>query len=206
MNVHEAHKQHEQVEIYVKETYNGSASTPQQMQRLHEVVDILAQHGITEPIESDFENILRPAIAAKGKKQGQQAKEKTITDRLRLARGFYNWIKSKGENEMNGNEIRTTEELEQLEAIKLSAYQEAKNEPRKVGRPVATGRNEKVSLYLTKETKKQLEALRTYDDTDMQDLINEAIQVYFKTREDDMNFLRAQEEARRARKANRNAL
>ena len=93
MNVHEAHKQHEQVEIYVKETYNGSASTPQQMQRLHEVVDILAQHGITEPIESDFENILRPAIAAKGKKQGQQnAQHSTEQQRPeKLVHGSEQW-------------------------------------------------------------------------------------------------------------------
>lgn len=75
-----------------------------------------------------------------------------------------------------------------------------RTETSKVGRPVTNGRTEKVSFYLTKETKQQLEALKMYDGIELQDLLNEAIQVYFETRADDMKFLKEQEKAREERK------
>jgi len=184
-------------------TEKGSAAE-QNFRRLNEVIDIFEQHGITNPTEADFDNILRPAIATKGKKAGESASEKTIQDRLSLARKFYHWIQTKGDNFMNDNELTITATEEQQPDFYPEALNEAKHGAT-VGRPPKTGRTgqngKKISLYMTKATFNRLEALRTYDDADMQDLLNDAIEAYFKTRADDMNFLREQEEARRARKA-----
>ena len=74
---------------------------------------------------------------------------------------------------------------------------------RERGKPVTNGRSEKITLYLTPRTFNRLDDLRKYDEANLQDLLNEAIEVYFKSREDDMRFLQEQEEARRARKAKR---
>jgi len=74
---------------------------------------------------------------------------------------------------------------------------------RERGKPVTNGRSEKITLYLTPRTFNRLDDLRKYDEANLQDLLNEAIEVYFKSREDDIRFLQEQEEARRARKAKR---
>ena len=107
------------------------------------------------------------------------------------------------------NENITTEEKADFEELSSNFDSESyhsnefKGESRKVGKPVTNGRSKKISLYLTPETFNRLDDLRKYDEADLQDLLNEAFEVYFKAREDDIKFLQEQEEARRARKLER---
>ena len=106
---------------------------------------------------------------------------------------------------MTENEIITeTQEFTSVEQnpyeIIINSDKQAKPEG-KVGRPVKNGRSEKISLYITKQTANKLDDLRKYDEADLQDLLNEALDVYFQTRTDDLEFLREQEKARKARKA-----
>ena len=206
---------YEEVKLFIKsQNYKGAigeqgSTAEQNFKRLNEAVNILEQNGITDPTESDFENILRPAIAAKGKKAGEQAQEKTILRTLNLAKRFYQNLKLKGDFQMNENEITITATEERQPEEQTDFYPEALNEGKpeqekettKRGKPVTTGRSEKISLYLTPQTFNRLDDLRKYDEANLQDLLNEAIEVYFKTREDDIRFLQEQEEARRARKA-----
>ena len=103
---------------------------------------------------------------------------------------------------MNDNELTEKEQtVFNLEAIGTNETMFSSKRER--GKPVTNGRSEKISLYLTPQTFNRLDDLRKYDETNLQDLLNEAIEVYFKSREDDMRFLQEQEEARRARKAKR---
>ena len=200
------------VKIYVNEKYQKSAE--QISKRLNDIVDIFERHGVTDPTDADFENIIKPEITAtKGKKKGKPASPNTVEAYLGTGKVFYEWLNKRGDNRMTENEISNVEEQSAVidmpqtdtppEAL---INQEAKNEQpqnteRRVGKPVTTGRSEKISLYLTKETYRQLEALRIYDEIDLQDLLNEAIQVYFETRADDLEFLQRQAQARQERKA-----
>ena len=113
MYVHEAVKEFIKAQKYKGAIDEKGSVAEQTYKRLNEVVNILEQNGITAPAEADFENILRPAIAAKGKKAGEQAKDKTINRGLNLARKFYHWYQSKGDFQMNDNELTTTAEEEQ---------------------------------------------------------------------------------------------
>ena len=209
MNIQEEVKKFIQEQNYKGDIDEKGSTAEQNFKRLNEAVNIFVQNGVTNPTEADFENILRPAIAAKGKKAGEQAQEKTIRRTLSLARKFYHWIKSKGDNFMNDNEfsITATEERQHEKQLNFNseslneAKPEQESEATKRGKPVTTGRSKKISLYLTPETFNRLDDLRKYDDADMQDILNEAIEAYFKTRTDDIKFLQEQEEARRARKA-----
>ena len=207
MNIQEEVKKFIQEQNYKGDIDEKGSTAEQNFKRLNEAVNIFVQNGVTNPTEADFENILRPTVAAKGKKAGEQAQEKTIRRTLNLAGKFYQ--KLKGDFSMNDNEITITatkeRQLEEQPDFSLEAVNETKpeqeTEATKRGKPVTTGRSKKISLYLTPETFNRLDDLRKYDEADMQDLLNEAIEAYFKTRADDMKFLREQEEERRARKA-----
>ena len=113
MDVHEAVKSFIEAQNYKGAIDEKGSTAEQNYKRLNEAVNILEQNGVTAPTETDFENILKPAIAAKGKKAGTQAKDKTINRGLNLARKFYHWIQSKGDFQMNDNELTTTAEEEQ---------------------------------------------------------------------------------------------
>ena len=178
----------ELIEIFIAENYKKS-SIGQQNSRLRRCIGIFQEHGITSPTVDDFE-ILRAEITS--------APEKYTS----VAREFYNWVEMRGDNKMKENESRSTEaqqgiidgeQVEQQQAAP-SINQQA-TEPR-AGRPVSTGRSEKISLYITKETAKKIEALRIFYDIDLQDLLNEAIQVYFDTQKNILEFLQEQEQAR----------
>ena len=197
------------VKIYVSEKYPKSAE--QISKRLNDIICIFERHGVTDPTDADFENIIKPEITATKGKKGKPASLNTVEAYLGTGKVFYEWLNKRGDNRMTENEINNVEE--QSAVIDMaqtdtppSINQEAKNEQpqnteRRVGKPVTTGRSEKISLYLTKETYRQLEALRIYDEIDLQDLLNEAIQVYFETRADDLEFLQRQAQARQERKA-----
>ena len=83
---------HEEAQIFIEKTHIGKAQSTirDNLRRLNEAVNIFIQNSITNPTEADFENILRPAIAAKGKKAGEQAQEKTILRTLNLRKRNYN--------------------------------------------------------------------------------------------------------------------
>ena len=176
----------ELIEIFIAEKYSTPSSIGQQKSRLNRCVKIFQEHGITSPTVEDFE-ILRAEIKSDAEKY------------ISLARKFYNWVEMKGDNKMKENEstaqqgIIDVEQVEQQQAAP-SINQQA-TEPR-AGRPVSTGRSEKISLYITKETAKKIEALRIFYDIDLQDLLNEAIQVYFDTQKNILEFLQEQEQAR----------
>ena len=158
MDVHEAVKDFIKAQNY-KGTIDEKGSTAEQnYKRLNEAVNILEQNGITAPTEADFESILKPAIAAKGKKAGAQAKDKTINRGLSLARKFYHWIQSKGDFQMNDNELITAEEQEEQTGFSPDEAMFDREAPRRErGKPVTTGRSEKITLYLTPRTFNRLE-------------------------------------------------
>lgn len=191
MNVHEA------VKIYVKEHYPNSQTATQQEKRLYTIVKIFSDNGITIPTEADYENILKPAIASKGKKQGQPASERTINDRISLARKFYTWYQSKGDLSMIDNEVINNEQ-EQTGQPDFSpeALNEAKSEqedetPTKkaVGRP-KTGRTEKLTLYTTAETLEELNMLIAEYGTNITELLNKLIDDYLATQSKQIAWLK----------------
>ena len=127
---------YEEVNFIISQNYKGAigeqgSTAEQNFKRLNEAVNILEQNGITDPTESDFENILRPAIAAKGKKAGEQAQEKTIRRTLSLAKRFYQNLKLKGDLSMNDNEIKITATEERQPEEQQDFYPEVLNPNRK---------------------------------------------------------------------------
>lgn len=193
---------YEEAKIFIEETHIGKAPSTirDNLRRLNEAVNIFVKNGITTPTEADFENILRPAIAAKGKKAGEQAQEKTIRRTLNLARKFYHWIKSKGDNFMNDNEftITNTEErqLEEQQDFYTEAVNEAKHEheaeaqtKKTVGRP-KTGRTEKLTLYTTAETLEELNMLIAEYGTNITELLNKLIDDYLATQSKQIAWLK----------------
>lgn len=136
-----------------------------------------------------------------------------LGESIHLVTKFCKWVKTKGDFQMNDNELMNTNTEETQAEIYSEALtrntqpesNEAKSSERKAeaprrGKPATNGRSEKISLYLTPETFNRLDDLRKYDETTLQDLLNEAIEAYFKTRPEDMKFLQEQTEARLAHK------
>lgn len=188
---------YEKAKIFIEETHVGKTPSTirDNLRRLNEAVNIFEQNGITAPTEADFENILRPAIAAKGKKAGEQAQEKTIRRTLSLARKFYQNLKLKGEIQMNDNEFTTNnEQNEQADfspeasivtaennASEISeAKPEQKTQAPKRGRKTQTGREEKFTLYMTKERMENLRTLTKNRKITITDLLNNLIDEYCK--------------------------
>ena len=181
-----------------------------------------------EAIKGYYQSVVKKSGKNKGERLYQ---DKTIEGIINQYKKYCEWEKSKGENQMTfENTMNTIEEQEtevnekpmidnatvnenptmilskQSEAeddnVALNQNQTVKNPiERRAGKPITNGRSEKISLYLTKQDYKTIEALRIYDEVDLQELLNEAIQTYFQTRSDDIDFLRSQEQARQERKA-----
>ena len=198
MNTNEVLKKFIQEQNYKGDITEKGSTAEQNFKRLKEAVNIFVQNGITDPTEADFENILRPAIAAKGKKAGEQAQEKTIKRTLSLARKFYHWIKSKGDNFMNDNEFTNTEERqpEEQSDFNFAPLNEAKPEQeneaktkKAVGRP-KTGRTEKLTLYTTAETLEELNMLIAEYGTNITELLNKLIDDYLATQSKQIAWLK----------------
>lgn len=200
---------YEEAKIFIEETHVGKAPSTirDNLRRLNEDVNIFEQNGITTPTEADFENILRPAIAAKGKKAGEQAQEKTIRRTLNLTRKFYQNLKLKGDFQMNDNEFTTNnEQNEQADFSpeastataenKASEISEAKPEhkaeaqtKKTAGRP-KTGRTEKLTLYTTAETLEELNMLIAEYGTNVTELLNKLIDDYLATQSKQIAWLK----------------
>ena len=200
MNTNEVLKKFIQEQNYKGDITEKGSTAEQNFKRLKEAVNIFVQNGITDPTEADFENILRPAIAAKGKKAGEQAQEKTIKRTLSLARKFYHWIKSKGDNFMNDNELTITDteerQPEEQPDFNSASLNEAKPEQeneaqtkKAVGRP-KTGRTEKLTLYTTAETLEELNMLIAEYGTNITELLNKLIDDYLATQSKQIAWLK----------------
>lgn len=200
MNIYEEIKKFIREQNYKGNITEKGSTAEQNFKRLKEAVNIFVQNGITDPTEADFENILRPAIAAKGKKAGEQAQEKTIKRTLSLAIKFYHWIKSKGDNFMNDNELTITdteerqpEEQPDFNSAPLNeAKPEQENEAqtkKAVGRP-KTGRTEKLTLYTTAETLEELNMLIAEYGTNITELLNKLIDDYLATQSKQIAWLK----------------
>ena len=62
------------------------------------------------------------------------------------------------------------------------------------GRPRTTGRSEKFTLYMTANTMKNLSIIADYDNETITDLLNNIVEKYIITREDDIEFVKIQRE------------
>ena len=62
------------------------------------------------------------------------------------------------------------------------------------GRPRTTGRSEKFTLYMTADTMKNLIIIADYDNETITDLLNNIVEKYIITREDDIEFVKIQRE------------
>ena len=62
------------------------------------------------------------------------------------------------------------------------------------GRPRTTGRSEKFTLYMTADTMKNLNTIANYDNETITDLLNNIVEKYIITREDDIEFVKIQRE------------
>ena len=186
----------------------------------------LEKGGRTLELGEDYEAIkgyYQSVVKKSGKNKGERLyKDKTIEEIINQYKKYCEWEKSKGENQMTfENTMNTIEEQETevnekpmidnatvnetltMNFLSKQSGDDAVQNPieRRPGKPITNGRSEKISLYLTKQDYKTIEALRIYDEVDLQELLNEAIQTYFETRSDDIDFLRSQEQARQERKA-----
>ena len=65
---------------------------------------------------------------------------------------------------------------------------------RPAGRPRTTGRSEKFTLYMTADTMKNLNIIANYDNETITDLLNNIVEKYIITREDDIEFVKIQRE------------
>ena len=64
----------------------------------------------------------------------------------------------------------------------------------RLGRPRTTGRSEKFTLYMTADTMKNLSIIANYDNETITDLLNNIVEKYIITREDDIEFVKIQRE------------
>ena len=138
--------------IYANEKYSSNQNTAEQIStRISDIIDILERHGITDPTDADFENIVKPEITAtKGKKKGKPASPNTVEAYLGTGKVFYEWLNKRGDNRMTENEISNVEEQSAVidmpqtdtppEAL---INQEAKNEELNA---VETGSNKDIEI------------------------------------------------------------
>lgn len=207
MNIYEEIKKFIREQNYKGGITEKGSTAEQNFKRLNKAVNIFEQNGITNPTEADFENILRPAIAAKGKKAGEQAQEKTIRRTLNLAREFYQNSKLKGDFQMNDNEFTNnneqnkqadfspeastaTAENNASEISEAKPEQENEAQTKKaVGRP-KTGRTEKLTLYTTAETLEELNMLIAEYGTNITELLNKLIDDYLATQSKQIAWLK----------------
>lgn len=208
------------VEIYVSEKYPKSGE--QISKRINDIICIFERHGITDPIDADFENIIKPEITAiKGKKDGELASSSTVKAYLRVGKEFYKLVKARGEKQMTENEISNVEEQIAITNMETdtppSIHQEAKNEElnavetgsnkdieiaespeksteQKRGRPQKTGREEKFTLYMTTERMNNLQMLSKAYKVTITDILNNLIDQYCEKNLRVLTVMKEQEE------------
>ena len=75
----------------------------------------------------------------------------------------------------------------------------------RLGRPRTIGRTEKFTLYMTADTMENLNIIASYDNETVTDLLNNIVENYIITREDDIEFIKIQREQISIRKKLRSA-
>ncbi len=211
------------VKIYVNEKYSLNQDTAKQIsKRLNDIICIFERHGVTDPTDADFENIIKPEITATKGKKGKPASPNTVEAYLGTGKVFYEWLNKRGDNRMTENEINNVEE--QSAVIDMaqtdtppSINQEAKNEElnavetgsnkdieiaespeksteQKRGRPQKTGREEKFTLYMTTERMNNLQMLSKAYKVTITDILNNLIDQYCEKNLRVLTVMKEQEE------------
>ena len=182
----------ELIEIFIAENYKKPSSIRQQKSRLRRCVGIFQEHGITSPTVEDFE-ILRAEIKSDAKKY------------ISLARDFYNWLEMRGDNKMKENEstaqqgIIDVEQVEQQQAApSIMTFNNEDNSEPKRGRPQKAGREEKFTLYMTKERMNNLKALSEGYNISITDILNNLIDEYCEKKNRYLQMLLRQKQEREA--------
>ena len=194
--------------------------------RIYESIEVFEQNNITFPLQADYENILRPYIASKKGRKGN-FKGKTINEWLSAINSFYTWTKENEtmtehedmqltieENEQAKPEISTVEENTQAPEAPQTSNENTKATPlpvnidalakKSAGRPRTTGRTEKFTLYMTADVMENLNIVAGYDNITLTDLLNNIVENYINTREDDINWVKDFERQKEARKLRQN--
>ena len=211
--------------IYANEKYSSNQNTAKQIsKRLNDIICIFEWHGVTDPTDADFENIIKPEITATKGNKGEQASASTVQAYLGAGKVFYQWLKMRGDNRMTENEISNVEEqnavtnMEQADTPpEASINQEAKNEEinavetgrnedievaespeksteQKRGRPQKTGREEKFTLYMTTERMNNLQMLSKAYKVTITDILNNLIDQYCEKNLRVLTVMKKQEE------------
>lgn len=112
------------------------------------------------------------------------------------------------ENKASQANDTTQNSNENTEATSLPHTNEDHETPVKksAGRPKTTGRTEKFTLYMTAETMENLNIIASYDNGTVTDLLNNIVESYISTREDDINWVKDFEKMKEERKHKKNQL
>lgn len=190
--------------------------------RIYESIEVFEQNNITFPLQANYENILRPYVASKKGKRGN-FKTKTIKEWLSAINSFYTWTK---ENETMREHEDKQLTIEATEHAKpgISTVEVATQAPKapqisnenteatplpvnidtlakkSAGRPRTTGRTEKFTLYMTADIMENLNIVAGYDNITLTDLLNNIVENYINTREDDINWVKDIDKQKELRK------
>ena len=179
-----------------------------------------------EPYGEDYQAIREFLQNLIKKKDGTpKYSEKTVTEIIRDYQNYISWTKEyetmieyEDEQitieapEQAKPEMSTVEENAQTtapqfsnenpEATPLPPVNIEPETPAKksAGRPRTTGRSEKFTLYMTADTMENLSIIANYDNKTLTDLLNNIVEKYIITREDDINWVKDFERQKEARK------
>ena len=179
-----------------------------------------------EPYGEDYQAIREFLQSLTKKKDGSPTySEKTVTEIIRDYQNYISWTKEyetmieyEDEQitieapEQAKPEMSTVEENAQTtapqfsnenpEATPLPPVNIEPETPAKksAGRPRTTGRSEKFTLYMTADTMENLSIIANYDNKTLTDLLNNIVENYIITREDDINWVKDFERQKEARK------
>lgn len=181
-----------------KETGMGEATLRKLLGRLTESIHIFQEAGIAIPKENDFQEILKPRIEAKRKRNGEIYSPSVVRDWINATAKFYEWARNTADTQ--------TAEIEDIpahqEQLTIPDTKNTVDNKPKLGRPKSSGRTEKFTLYVRPETWQNLNMLADYDETTITELMNGILESYFTSRADDLEFLAHIEQQKRERRLN----
>lgn len=82
-----------------KETGMGEATLRKLQKRLTESIHVFQEAGIAIPKENDFQEILKPRIEAKRKRNGEIYSPSVVRDWINATAKFYEWARNTAETE-----------------------------------------------------------------------------------------------------------
>ena len=176
-----------------------------------------------EPYGENYE-ALREYLQSLTKKDGTpKYSEKTITEIIRDYKNYILWTKENETmtehedkqltieaTEQAKPEISTVEENTQAPEAPQTSNENTKATPlpvnidalakKSAGRPRTTGRTEKFTLYMTADVMENLNIVAGYDNITLTDLLNNIVENYINTREDDINWVKDIDKQKELRK------